>query len=57
MWVIVETVNVLWPRTGDPWVDWAPFIVTAALFVIGLVIRARLGLKETSQQTPETANA
>jgi len=57
VWVIVETVNVLWPRTGDPWVDWAPFIVTAALFVIGLVIRARLGLKETSQQTPEPANA
>lgn len=45
VWVIVETVNVLWPRTGDPLVDWAPFIVTAALFVIGLAIRASLGLR------------
>jgi amino acid transporter len=44
IWVIAETVNVLWPRAGDPLVDWAPFIVTAALFVIGLAIRASLKL-------------
>ena len=43
-WVIAETVNVLWPRTGEPLVDWAPFIVTAVLFVVGLIVRARLRL-------------
>lgn len=51
VWVIVETVNVLWPRTGDPWVDWAPFIVTAVLFVVGLIIRARLRLEAPAADT------
>jgi amino acid transporter len=51
VWVIAETVNVLWPRTGDPLVDWAPFIVTAALFVVGLAIRAQLRPKADTSVT------
>ncbi|MCV7423508.1 amino acid permease [Mycobacterium yunnanensis] len=50
IWVIAETVNVLWPRTGTPLVDWAPFIVTAALFGIGLAIRTGLKLATPDQE-------
>lgn len=47
VWVIFETVNVLWPRTEDPLVNWAPFIVTAVLLVAGVGIRITLARKET----------
>ncbi|MBU8807472.1 amino acid permease [Mycolicibacterium goodii] len=58
VWVLAETVNVLWPRTGDPLVDWAPFIVTAVLFVVGLLIRAGLGLRARPEKAvPAEVNA
>ena len=59
LWVTAETVNVLWPRTGDALTDWAPFIVTAALFVIGLAIRISLGLstRGAEEEIPVTAES
>lgn len=58
IWVIAETVNVLWPRAGDPLIDWAPFIVTAVLFVVGLLIRAGLGLRARPEKAvPAEVNA
>ena len=59
LWVTAETVNVLWPRTGDALTDWAPFIVTAALFVIGLAIRISLGLstRGVEEEIPVTAES
>jgi len=56
VWVIAETVNVLWPRSGDPLVDWAPFIVTAALFVVGLAIRASLRPKVADAEDVHTSS-
>lgn len=39
IWLVLETINIIWPRTGDPTIDWAPFGVTAALVGLGIFIR------------------
>lgn len=39
VWVVLETANIVWPRTGDPVIDWAPFVVTAALLALGAIVR------------------
>jgi amino acid transporter len=45
LWIIAETVNVVWPRTqpGAPWyINWSMVITTVVLGVIGAVIYVNL---------------
>ncbi|WP_320669137.1 APC family permease [Patulibacter defluvii] len=40
LWLLVQTINIVWPRGGVEWyVDYAPFIVFALLAVIGAIVR------------------
>lgn len=44
IWVVVELVNIAWPRelNGNPWLDWSVIVGAGALALIGAAIYARV---------------
>ncbi len=43
-WVVLELVNIAWPRAinGNPWLDWSVVVGAAALTIAGAAIYARV---------------
>ncbi|HET6505881.1 MAG TPA: APC family permease [Baekduia sp.] len=43
VWLVLETINIVWPRGGLPWYeDYAVFLVAGVIGIAGVVIRTRL---------------
>lgn len=53
VWVVLELVNIAWPRAlnGNPWLDWSVVVGAVALAVVGAAIYSRVRTRIVNVET------